>query len=282
MLSRALRVDGISAIELNLACPNVPGKPVIAYDFEQMDDVLRQMTAHPDIRSGAKTLGVKLAPYFDRPHVERAVAIILQYPVRYIVSINTIGNALFVDAETECASIAPKGGFGGLGGGFVKNTALANVRMLSTILAERGRSDVDVVGVGGVASGADAFELILCGAKAVQVGTCHWSEGAGCFGRIASELEAIMRKKGYSSIEDFRGKLKPYERHASKIPVKGKGAAAGAGAVASAAKTGSSAASALSAVLFVIIGVLLTVGLLVLDRRAENSLLDLLIKAKKL
>ena len=33
-------VDGVSAIELNLACPNVPGKPVIAYDFEQMEDVI--------------------------------------------------------------------------------------------------------------------------------------------------------------------------------------------------------------------------------------------------
>ena len=33
-------VDGIAGIELNLACPNVPGKPVIAYDFEQMEAVL--------------------------------------------------------------------------------------------------------------------------------------------------------------------------------------------------------------------------------------------------
>ena len=222
MLNRALKVSGISAIELNLACPNIPGKPVIAYDFEQMEEVLRSMSSHPDIKGGKKILGVKLAPYFDRPHVERAVSIIIQFPVRFIVSINTIGNALFVDAETECASIAPKGGFGGLGGGYVKHTALANVRMLTSILAEKGRSDVDVVGVGGIATGNDAFEMILCGAKAVQIGTCHWNEGATCFGRIASELESIMERKGYKSIEDFRGKLKPYEKHTSRIPVKGK------------------------------------------------------------
>lgn len=226
MLNRALKVPDISAIELNLACPNIPGKPVIAYDFDQMDEVLANLCSHADIKSGKKILGVKLAPYFDRPHVERAVSIIIKHPVRFIVSINTIGNALFVDAESECASISPKGGFGGLGGGYVKNTALANVRMLSTILAEKGRQDVDIVGVGGVSSGTDAFELILCGAKAVQVGTCHWNEGASCFGRIAGELEAIMRRKGYTSIEDFRGKLKPYEKHVSKIPVKGKGFAA--------------------------------------------------------
>ena len=48
------------------------------------------------------------------------------------------------------------------------------------------------------------------GAKAVQVGTCHWTEGPSCFDRISKELQDIMVKKGYSSLEDFRGKLKPY------------------------------------------------------------------------
>ena len=52
--------------------------------------------------------------------------------------------------------------------------------------------------------------MILCGAKAVQVGTCHWIEGSSCFDRIAMELEALMISKGYKSIEEFRGKLKPY------------------------------------------------------------------------
>ena len=61
--------------------------------------------------------------------------------------------------------IAPKSGFGGLAGGFVKQIALANVRQLSQRLAP----EIDIVGVGGVASGMDAFELILCGASAVQV-----------------------------------------------------------------------------------------------------------------
>ena len=53
----------------------------------------------------------------------------------------------------------------GLGGGYVKHTALANVRQLSLLLAKKGRADVDIVGVGGVATGRDAFEMILCGAK---------------------------------------------------------------------------------------------------------------------
>jgi len=152
---------------------------------------------------------VKLAPYFDVPHFQRAADVINGFPeVRFVVCTNTIGNALVVDGEHEMACISPKEGFGGLGGGFVKAVALANVRMLSKLL----RADVDVVGVGGVKCGMDAFELLLCGAKAVQVGTTHWSEGAKCFDRIAGELEDILKRKGYSDVSQVIGKLKPYKR----------------------------------------------------------------------
>lgn len=209
MLHRASNVCGIAAIELNLACPNIPGKPTIAYDFEQMDEVLREVTSHPAFTGHPeRPLGVKLAPYFDIPHFQRAAEILNKYAIKFVVCTNTIGNALIVDADAEHAVISPKGGFGGLGGGYVKQIALANVRQMSLLL----RPDIDVVGVGGVQSGRDAFELILCGAMAVQVGTTHWSEGAMCFTRIAGELETIMKEKGYQAIDDFRGKLKPYDK----------------------------------------------------------------------
>eukprot|EP01041_Mallomonas_annulata_P011220 gene11220-23450_t len=211
MLSQAMITDYVTAVELNLACPNIPGKPTIAYDFEQMDDVLKQVTSHPLFSK--KPLGIKLAPYFDMPFFERATTIISNYPIKFVVTCNTIGNALFIDTEHECTSIAAKGGLGGLGGGFIKPTALANVYQISQLLIKKGRSDIDVIGVGGIATGDDAFQMILCGAKAVQIGTCHWTEGPKCFNRIANELETIMKRKGYTSIEDFRGKLKPYEKH---------------------------------------------------------------------
>ena len=105
-------------------------------------------------------------------------------------------------------------------GGYIKPVALANVRTLYQKLIEYKRTDIDIVGVGGVSSGKDAFELILCGAKAVQVGTCHWTEGPICFNRIADELCDIMKTKGYSSIKDFHGKLKPYNKSSATNKVK--------------------------------------------------------------
>ena len=40
---------------------------------------------------------------------------------------NTLGNCLVVDTSTESCLIAPNGGYGGVGGGYTKHVALANV-----------------------------------------------------------------------------------------------------------------------------------------------------------
>lgn len=45
------------------------------------------------------------------------------------------------------------------------------------------------------------------------MGTKHYKEGPKCFNRIAAELEAIMKRKGYSSIDDFCGKLKARDKN---------------------------------------------------------------------
>jgi dihydroorotate dehydrogenase (fumarate) len=201
-------VSQIQAVELNLACPNVIGKPIIAYDFDQMKDILTQVSAA--IRGTPLRLGIKLPPYFDGKHFQQAADVLNQFEdsIGYVASINTLGNALVVDLHSEAPVISSNEGFAGLSGAAVKYTALANVRKLRVLLKE----GIDVVGVGGVESGKDAFELILCGAAAVQVGTCHWTEGPKCFDRICSELEEIMAHKGYTSIADFKGKLKEWSR----------------------------------------------------------------------
>eukprot|EP00039_Didymoeca_costata_P030780 m.31320 g.31320 ORF g.31320 m.31320 type:complete len:386 (-) comp8302_c0_seq1:95-1252(-) len=214
MLSRAFNIEGVSAIELNLACPNVVGKPIVAYDFEQMDSVLEAVTSHKDW--GKKPLGIKVAPYFDMPHFEKAAKIINKYPISFVVCINTVGNALIVDGEAEQPLIAPKGGHGGLGGGFVKHTAMANVRQMRAHL----KKEIDVIGAGGIRTGMDAFEFILCGATAVQIGTCHKNEGPSCFKRISEELKSIMTRKGYAQLQDFRGKLRDYDRSRATKPAR--------------------------------------------------------------
>ena len=268
----ASRRRRIAAVELNLACPNVVGKPTIGYDFEQMEDVLREVSSLVRSSSSFPLLGVKLPPYFDRSHFVTAASIINGHGdvVGYVATMNTIGNALSVDHASEMKSIRANGGYAGLSGPAVKYTALANVRSMRELLDET----VDVVGVGGVRTGRDAFEMILCGAKAVQVGTCHWIEGPGCFDRINDELRGIMAERGYGNIEDFRGKLKEWNKEGMALSREvgmaekkkrgegGGGGSSGGGGTTSAGGPREEAAAAdgrsiLIAVLFVVIAILL-------------------------
>ena len=203
--------ESIAAVELNLACPNVIGKPIIAYDFDQMKDILTTIQK----KKYNLVLGLKLPPYLDSKHLQQAASIINDYSslVKYVVCINTIGNALSVDPVSEAPFIASNNGLAGLSGPAVKYTALANVRQMRQQL----KPEIDVVGVGGIESGTDAFLFLLCGAAAVQVGTCHWKEGPKCFDRICDELEQILSEKGYSSVQDCIGKLKPWSKEGAAL-----------------------------------------------------------------
>ena len=141
----------IAGVELNLACPNIIGKPIIAYDFEQMESVLEAVCKLPIFTESKIPLGVKMPPYFDGPHYDRAAAVLNKYSqtVNYVASINTIGNCLMVDPVAEMPVIRSKGGFAGLSGRAVKYTALANVKKMRELLV----NEIDVVGVGGIYTG---------------------------------------------------------------------------------------------------------------------------------
>ncbi len=189
----------IDAIELNLSCPNIPGKPQIAYDFVASDHMLKEV-----LKVNSHIIGVKLAPYFDFVHFEQMARILKKHKIKFVTCINSIGDGLIIDPEKEQALIKPKKGFGGIGGAYIKPTALANTRRFYELLDKK----VDIIGVGGIKTGVDAFEFILAGASSVQIGTEFMSSGSKCFKRIDNELKAYMRGKGYSKIEDFRGRLR--------------------------------------------------------------------------
>ena len=54
----------------------------------------------------------------------------------------------------------------------------------------------------------DAFEHLLCGASAVQIGTALVEEGLPAFSRLEKELSGILDRKGYESPAACSGKLK--------------------------------------------------------------------------
>lgn len=199
LLKRVQDSDFQGITEFNLSCPNVVGKPQVAYDFETTHQILTEV-----FKFFKKPLGVKLPPYFDFAHFDQMADILNQFPLSHINSVNSIGNGLYVDVETEASVIKPKKGFGGLGGAMILPTALANVRAFR----ERLNPDIKIIGTGGVTSGEEVFAHILCGADLVSVGTELQRQGIGLFEKLQHELLMIMNEKGYQSIDEFKGQLK--------------------------------------------------------------------------
>ena len=188
-----------SIIELNLSCPNVIGKPQLGYDLENLDYYLTEI-----IKNYSLDFGIKLPPYFDPVHFNYVADVINRFnQIKFVTCINSIGNGLHINTETETVSIKPKCGLGGIGGSIVLPTALANVHQFYKLL----RPNKYVIGCGGIINGETAFQHILAGASLLQVGTQLYEEGLPCFNRITRELKEIMNKKGYTNLSQFRGKL---------------------------------------------------------------------------
>ena len=198
-LVKAFQKSEVNLIEVNLSCPNITNKSPIAYNLERTEEILEKIT-----NLGEKPIGLKLPPYFDSDYQSQIAELIKKYEISFISSINSIGETLIIDPEKETPVIKPKKGFGGLCGEYIKPIALANVRRFYELL----KGEVFVMGVGGIKTGRDAFEFLLAGADAVQIGTTFEKEGITCFQRINKELNEILNEKGYSSISEVKGKLK--------------------------------------------------------------------------
>ena len=198
-IAEAVNRCGPDLIEVNLSCPNIPGKPQIGYDPEASERLLKRVR-----RVITVPMGVKLPPYFDPAHHQMMHPVLARAGLDFLSLINSVGNGLVVDPVAESAVIKPKGGFGGLGGTIIKPVALANVRAFWKLF----EGALPIIGTGGVTSGQDAFEHLLCGASAVQVGTALVEEGTDCFERLNEELAATLLRQGYRSPSEARGRLK--------------------------------------------------------------------------
>lgn len=95
------QIPEIAAIELNLSCPNLVGKPQVGYDCAASEALLTQALA----AANGKPLGCKLPPYFDFIHFEQMAEILNRYKPAFITCINSIGNGLVIDIETESVAV---------------------------------------------------------------------------------------------------------------------------------------------------------------------------------
>lgn len=164
--------DEVSAIELNVSCPNVKTGLIMGADPSELAallDAVRPISEKPLI--------VKLTPNCAAPADVAAAA--EQHGADAVSLINTLrGMAMDPDRPGR---LWLGGGTGGVSGPAVRAIALAQVREV------RGRVELPIVGMGGVQSGRHADDLRQAGADLVAVGTESFRDPLAAR-RIADEL----------------------------------------------------------------------------------------------
>jgi dihydroorotate dehydrogenase (NAD+) catalytic subunit len=168
--------DEVSAIELNVSCPNVHSGLIVGEQPAETEALLKALRALT-----AKPLIVKLTPNVADP---AAVAGAAERGGADAVSLINTLKASAIDPTSGEPGIAA--GHGGLSGPAVRPVAVAQVRAVAAAVR------VPIIGMGGVSSGADGLEFLAAGATLVAVGTENFRDpraGERVAGEIAGALE---------------------------------------------------------------------------------------------
>jgi len=192
-LARKLRsVSGISAVEVNISCPNVENRGLV---FACDPDASRRV-----IDGVRKTIGgelpiiAKLSPdVTNLPEIARGV---VDAGADALALINTV-LGMVINVDTMKPHLGGK--TGGLSGPAIKPVAVRAIYQVHAALPH-----VPILGMGGVASGRDAFELILAGASAVSVGTASFGNPSALI-KIQNELRDILAAKGFATLQQAIG-----------------------------------------------------------------------------
>jgi dihydroorotate dehydrogenase (NAD+) catalytic subunit len=185
-------LEGITAYELNISCPNVKqGGRCPAMDPDATFRIVKEVK-----KISRRPLITKLTP--NAADITE-VAVSAQEAGSDALSLVNTFLALAVDAESRRPALANV--LGGLSGPAIKPLAL---RMVYQVAA---RVSVPVIGMGGITSGTDAAEFLIAGASAVQVGTANFVDPQATL-NIISELEDYGRRHNIEKITELIGTLK--------------------------------------------------------------------------
>ncbi|MFP3897780.1 MAG: dihydroorotate dehydrogenase [Dehalococcoidia bacterium] len=187
--SRLDGVPGVSAIELNISCPNVSaGGMEFGVDPELAAGVtsaVRSATSLPVL--------VKLSP--NVTDIKEIALAVEGAGADAISLINTLkGMAIDIIHRRPCLGNIG----GGLSGSMIKPVALHMVFEVA------GTVSVPVIGCGGIACAEDALEFIMAGATAVQIGTANLTDPGICL-TILEGLERFMLDNGVEDITELVG-----------------------------------------------------------------------------
>jgi dihydroorotate dehydrogenase len=179
-------------VTVNVSSPNTPG----LRGLQSRDELMRLLSVLTDTRAknGFKPVLLKIAPDLDGDALDDiAQGVTMSGIEGVIVSNTTIARPLLKSANARET--------GGLSGRPLFAPSTEILRQMRTRLPP----DIVLIGVGGISSGADAYEKIRAGATLVQLYTGLVYEGPGLVARIKRELLACLTRDGFATLADAVG-----------------------------------------------------------------------------
>lgn len=185
------KLDKISAIELNISCPNVKeGGMAFGTSCSSATAVTSAVREVYD-----KTLIVKLSP-----NVTSITDIALAVEEGGADAISLINTLLGMAIDPEKRKPVLSTVTGGLSGPAIKPIALRMVWQVSKVVK------IPIIGLGGISSASDAIEFLLAGASAIQVGTANFIDPAISI-KIIRGIEEYMQRHNIEKVAELTGAL---------------------------------------------------------------------------
>jgi dihydroorotate dehydrogenase (NAD+) catalytic subunit len=185
----------VVAVEINLSCPNTEaGGELLAHDPEASAATVDAVGA------AGLPRWAKLSPNTSR--VAEVAAAVHEAGAEAVTLVNTV-LGMAIDPRTGEYRL----GSGERGGG-VSGPAIHPVAVRIVHDVHRARAELPIVGVGGVASGDDAAELLRAGASAVQVGTAIFADPRAP-ARVLAELTDLACELGLARTGELTGAVRP-------------------------------------------------------------------------
>lgn len=176
-------------LTVNISSPNTPGLRGL-----QDEGALRELLAAVEEVRSDKPIFLKVAPDLAEDDPERIVRAVLDHHLDAIIVANTTISRPSLRSPHASEQ-------GGLSGAPLKGLALDALR---TFRSASG-GEIPLIGVGGIATGDDAWERIRAGASLIQLYSAMVYEGPGIAWRIAEGLAQRLVREGCSSISEIVG-----------------------------------------------------------------------------
>jgi dihydroorotate dehydrogenase len=177
-------------LTINISSPNTPGLRALQ-DKAALDDLLAQSM---DARTLGKPVFLKVAPDLQPADIDDIVQVAIARGIAALIVSNTTISRPDLRSSHRDES-------GGLSGAPLRD--LAQQRLVDFRKASGGQ--IPLIGVGGIASAADAYARIRAGASLVQIYSALVYEGPGLAKRINAGLARLLKADGFRSLADAVG-----------------------------------------------------------------------------